>query len=104
MSDQAEAVVAVRDVDLTDGAGGPVYVVQRAGSGKDCAVWTDVARVTAPARSKRKTIISAAVKGAALVVPSGGSNGGLTLRVLDADAAHEHKVGLKKRDPELVIG
>lgn len=43
-----QVVVEVPEVDLTGGAGGSVYVVQRAGSGSDCASWTDVARVTAP--------------------------------------------------------
>lgn len=102
------AVVEVRDVDLTDGKGGSVYVVQRlepssplpldeAGAGR---CWTDVARVTAPVRAKRATILRAAVKGAGLSLPKSG----VSLRVLDAAAAHEHKVGLKPRDPELVIG
>jgi hypothetical protein len=27
-----------------------------------------------------------------------------TVRVLDADAAREHPVGLREREPELVIG
>lgn len=98
----AEAVVEVPEVDLTGGAGGSVYVVQRAGVGSDCATWTDVARVTAPARAKRATILKAAVKGASLL--AGKSSSRVTLRVLDVAAAHEHKVGFKSRDPELVIG
>jgi hypothetical protein len=91
-------VVAVPEVDLTDGKGGPVYVVQMAGPGESRVAWTDVARVVAPPRSKRKTIVTAAVRHAdpSLKLPA-------TVRVLDVDAAHEHKVGLKKRDPELVI-
>lgn len=92
----SEVVVDVPEVDLTDGKGGAVYVVQVAGVGAECASWTDIARVTAPARTKRATIIRAAVG-------SLGTFTEMTMRVLDADAAREHKVGLRERDPELVI-
>jgi hypothetical protein len=97
--DAAAVVVEVPEVDLTGGKGGPVYVVQVAGSGEDCATWTDFARVTAPVRSKRKTIIQAAMRSYAgpRTLPA-------TVRVLDADAAREHPVGLREREPELVIG
>jgi hypothetical protein len=95
--DAAAVVVEVPEVDLTGGKGGPVYVVQVAGSGEDCATWTDFARVTAPARSKRKTIIGAAVRAAKLKPP-------MVLRVLDADAAKEYRPRFKDREPELVIG
>lgn len=95
--DVAAVVAEVPEVDLTNGEGGPTYVVQVAGSGEDCATWTDFARVTAPVRSKRKTIIGAAVRVAKLKPP-------MVLRVLDADAAKEYRPRLKEREPELVIG
>lgn len=92
----ADVVVGVPEVDLADGAGGSVYVVQVAGVGSDCVTWTDVARVVAPARSKRATILRAAARtfGA---LPA-------TVRVLDELAAREHRVELRQVDPELVIG
>lgn len=101
MADAAEVVVAVPEVDLTDGKGGSVYVVQAAGTGAERAVWADIARVVAPPRSKRATIIRAAVgraqESAAPRLPA-------TLRVLDAQAAREHRVELRQVDPQLVIG
>jgi hypothetical protein len=91
----AEVVVDVPEVDLTDGAGGPVYVVQVAGVGSECVMWTDVCRVVVPPRSKLKKIVGGA-KAHLGELPA-------TVRVLDVDAAKEHAVGLKERDPELVI-
>ncbi len=91
-------------------AGPQVYVVQVRGAMReqeagemafaphpDGALWCDIATVTVPARSKRKTIIEAARAKVAIELPA-------TLRVLDADAAREFPVGLKPRMPELVIG
>lgn len=92
----SEVVVEVSVVDLTEGAGGSRYVVQVAGVGLDCASWTDVARVVAPARSKRATIIRAAVRAFGGELP-------VVVRVLDEVAAREHRVSFVDRDPELVI-
>lgn len=80
-------------------AGPQVYVVQRLGQRVEgIAEWTDIAAVTVPARSKRKSIIEAALAtDSALKLP-------LTVRVLDADAAREIAVGLRQREPELEIG
>lgn len=90
-------VVDVPVVDLTEGAGGVEYVVQRAGFGVDVVVWADIARVVARARTKRATIIRAACA-------VGEFASGATVRVLDADAARGHVVSLRERPPELVIG
>lgn len=95
-----ESVPEVPEVDLTGGKGGPVYVVQLKGPGAYPGVWEDFASVTAPARSKRKTIIEAAMRsdaGKQVKLPG-------VVRVLDADAAKERPVGLREREPELVIG
>lgn len=83
-------------------AGPQVYVVQRLASrasGSPVA-WEDVATVTVPPRSKRRTIIAAALAteaGKQLALPA-------KLRVLDADAWREHSVELRQAEPELVIG
>jgi hypothetical protein len=82
-----------------------VYVVQRRiGADQEPMieppVWEDVATVTVPARSKRATVIEAALRsdaGKRVTLP-------VTVRVLDVDAAREHPVGLREREPELVIG
>lgn len=101
-----EVVVEVPTVDLTEGAGGVEYVVQRAGTGEDVVVWTDIARVVVPARTKRATIIRAACDGLAVRGADGIPviRGPVTVRVLDAGAAREHVVSLRERAPELVIG
>lgn len=93
-------------------AGPQVYVVQvqvgseseRRSAGEEVKLtgkrWEDVGTVTVPARTKRRTIIEQALNtenGRKLSLP-------VTLRILDADAAREFPVGLKPRDPELVIG
>lgn len=90
-------------------AGPQVYVVQVRGFTQDSVepfkphaegdVWADVATVKVPPRSKRKTIIERALNASSvkLELP-------VTLRILDADAAREFPVGLRPRDPELVIG
>lgn len=57
----------------------------------------DFCRVVAPARSKRPTIIRAAMSVSALVMP-------MTVRVLDSAAAMEHRVSTREVAPELVIG
>lgn len=107
-ADEAEA--AAREAARARQPAGPqVYVVQkrvssgaeRRGVGGDAVIegprWEDIATVTVPARSKRRTIVEAARQKVAIELPA-------TLRILDADAAREFPVGLKPRDPELVIG
>lgn len=95
VKDFVSVVAELRTVDLTNGAGGVAYVVQVAGTGDDVLVWTDIVRVVAPGRSKRQTIIRVAIEsGVSLPV---------TVRVLDATAAHEHRVTALAREPQLVI-
>lgn len=92
--------VLVREVpavDLTEGRGGSVYVVQAAGVGAEFADWSDVARVTAAKRTQRRTIITAAVEVAGLELPA-------TVRLLDEEAAREHPVSAEMQPPKLVIG
>lgn len=109
------AAIEVQAGSTRQPAGPQVYVVQvRVGAGwlvgevgeevtlpePGIALWEDVCSVTVPARSKRKTIIERALnseEGRQLTLP-------VILRILDADAAREFPVGLKPRDPELVIG
>jgi hypothetical protein len=110
----AVSEVAAEAIQPTRQSAGPqVYVVQLRTAGEATsadgepatgfgsgALWMDLAVVTVPARSKRRTIIAAALateRGAELTLP-------VTLRILDADAAREFPVGLRPRDPELVIG
>jgi hypothetical protein len=106
--DAAAVVVEVPEVDLTGGKGGPVYVVQvlqdlhvtEDTMYEPVGAWVDVVAVRALARSKRRTIIEAALRsdaGKQLTLPA-------RVRVLDVDAAREHPVGLREREPELVIG
>lgn len=97
---QDVVVVELPTVDLTEGAGGSVFVVQCAGVGvgAEVATWVDFCRVVAPARSKRPTIIRAAmsVNSPLALMP-------LTVRVLDVAAAAEHRVSQREVAPELVI-
>src|SRR4051812_26405617 len=90
-------------------AGPQVYVVQVRGHelpdhetfvpNAEGHLWHDVATVEVPPRSKRRTIIERALNAAETPIELP-----VTLRILDADAAREFPVGLKPRDPELVIG
>lgn len=109
---RAEEAKAKREArQAREAARGPaVYVVQQLGVMRESSdgvvewvgdetggLWVDICTVSVPARSKRKTIIEAARREVAIELPA-------TLRILDADAAREFPVGLKPRDPELVIG
>lgn len=63
--------------------------------------WRDVATVTVPARTHRKTIIKKALE-QANVAPTPGSS--LRLRVLDADSARVETVGAVQPPPQLTFG
>lgn len=60
------------------------------------AFWVDIAQVTVPIRSQRKTILREAVA-QGLELPA-------TVRILDADAAEEVPVSLGEAQRPLVIG
>lgn len=93
------AAAAVRQA-----AGEQSYVVQQRflhpveGGGEE-VVWVDIAAVVVPARSKRSTIVRAALTSDGVVVSLPAE-----FRVLDAVAAKLVSVSERQRDPELVIG
>lgn len=86
-------------------AGPQVYVVQRRLAPTIDDVpgspvrWEDVASVTVEPRSKRSTVIRAAIEQAGLVVGDA-----VLMRVLDAASAVEVPVGTRQPPLELVIG
>jgi hypothetical protein len=90
-------VVQVRVVVEREGSAEALKVRVDPGEMPGVSLWDDVCEVTMPAGSKRKTIIAAALAKTPVELPA-------TLRILDADAAREFPVGLRPRDPELVIG
>lgn len=77
------------------------YVVQRQIDDEAGATthWEDIATVTVPPRTKRRTIIERALlaANAELRLP-------VTLRILDATAAASIPVSVREREPGLVIG
>jgi hypothetical protein len=84
-----------------------VYVVQqRREGGKDVPgvqadyVWEDIATVTVPARTHRKTVIEKALDQAFAPTAPGTS----VLRVLDEGSARETKVEMEQPPPRLKIG
>lgn len=82
-------VVQMKD-DVTTATG--------AGSGTaEKQMWVDVATVSVPAKTKRKTVIEKALAQAGL------DSGELTLRVLDEDSAHESVVEWEQPPPRLKI-
>lgn len=87
MADQT--YVVVRSERLTDD------------SGNLWDVWTDVATVTVPARTQRKTVIEKALNDAGLVPPVGEQ---FEVRVLDADSSRTVTVGSVQPPPVLQIG
>lgn len=64
--------------------------------------WREIATVTVPPRSKRRTILAAALAEAEIKPEVGG--GTLTFRVLDEDSARPIQAAPKLRDPEWEIG
>lgn len=88
----------------SEAVGDAVYVVQRHETLPDVDSggerWVDVATVTAPPRSKRKTVIGKALAQSG-IRPQGEP---LRLRVLDAASARETIVEPVQPDPEWKIG
>jgi hypothetical protein len=81
-----------------------VYVVQKQqeeGEGPDDRhmAWVDIATVTVPARTHRKTVIEKALGDAGLDL-----TGGVVVRVLDEGSARESKVETEQPPPRLKIG
>ncbi len=69
-------------------------------SGPPEYVWRDVATVTVPARTHRKTVVEKALKDAVIEPPAGEQ---LRVRVLDADSARPFTVGVVQPPPQLHI-
>lgn len=69
-------------------------------SEKEC--WADIAQVSAPLRSKRKTVIGLALAQSGL--RPGDDQRPLRLRVLDAASAHETEIAPFQPDAEWRIG
>jgi hypothetical protein len=61
--------------------------------------WLDVATVTVPARTHRKTVIEKALLAANVDI-----DGAITVRVLDEQSARETKVETEQPPPRLKIG
>jgi hypothetical protein len=61
--------------------------------------WLDVATVTVPARTKRKSVIRKGLKQAGLEI----TTEGMPARALDADSAHAYMVGMDQPEPQLRI-
>lgn len=80
-------------------AGPQVYVVQQRFVQAEQVCWLDLASVTVPPRSKRSTVIRAAIEQAGVKVEPG-----MVVRVLDAGSAVEVPVGTRQPPAELVIG
>lgn len=74
------------------------YIVQ---SKDESGFWSDVATITAPARTKRRKIIGLALAESGLRPEVGGEP--LRLRVLDAASAHVTSVSAVAVDPKLEI-
>lgn len=71
-------------------------------NGDGAVAWEDIATVSVPPRTKRKTIIEKAFAEAGVNAPPL-----LTtwhIRVLDEESAREIPVGAKEQPPKLVIG
>lgn len=80
--------------------GGPRPEGDAAGGALEGATWVDVATVTVPPRSQRRTIIRAALEESGYGVGDAGE----VMRVLDAGSALETPVGKRQPPAELVIG
>jgi hypothetical protein len=76
-----------------------VYVVQEYRPGGQAGVWRDLAVVTVPARTHRKTVIEKALEQANASI-----DGVMTVRVLDEQSARESKVETEQPPPRLRIG
>ncbi len=63
--------------------------------------WVDVATVTVPARTLRKTVVEKALSEAGITPEVGGQ---MHVRVLDAQSASPFTVGAEQPAPVLVIG
>lgn len=83
------------------------YVVQQqrvfgdALGGSDITAWVDVATVTVPPRTFRKSVVEKALTEAG-ITPEVGQQ--LQVRVLDADSARPFPVGAVQPPPQIVIG
>jgi hypothetical protein len=79
-----------------------VYVVQKRRDmpTSESEAWTDIATVTVPARTHRKTVIEKALGQAGVTE----TNGAIFVRVLDAESARESKVETEQPPPRLKIG
>ena len=78
------------------------YVVQVEKALADEFVWTDVAAVTVPARTKRRGIIGKALVQAGVRPEVGGEP--LRVRVLDASSSAVTEVAAVQPEPQLRIG
>jgi hypothetical protein len=84
-----------------------VYVVQEQRDAVDDSGqtlwtgWLDIATVTVPARTHRKTVIEKALEEAGIMHTNGVK---LTVRVLDEEAARETPVETEQPPPRLKIG
>ena len=75
------------------------YVVQV--GNEDTKVWTDVATVEVPARTKRRRVIELGFA-QSKIMPKVGED--LRVRVLDAESAEVIPVGAEEQEPKLRIG
>lgn len=73
--------------------------INEAGDTASRAIWKDIAAVSVPAKSKRKTIIALALVEAGIKPEVGAEP--LKLRALDARSAHVTVVVAKAVDPQL---
>jgi hypothetical protein len=69
--------------------------------GKAYGAWVDVATVTVPPRTHRKTVVERAFEQAGVSVAVGET---VSVRVLDADSARVLPVGSVQPPPQLTIG
>lgn len=77
-----------------------LQVRQQTGGDEGAVTWSDVATVEVPANTRRKTAIKRA-----LAAWAGSVEGGITVRLLDADSAEEVPVRPKPPEaPQLEIG
>jgi len=79
--------------------GDAVYVVQT----EDGLLWKDIATVTVPAKTKRKTVIARAVEQAGDALKLGPTTS-VVLRVIPAEHAEKIKVEMEQPPPQLRIG
>ncbi len=93
MEDQTYLVQREYDVESLSG--------EDRAEGRPMPAWVDVATVTVPARTLRKTVLEKALKDAG-ITPEVGQQ--MRVRVLDAQSASPFTVGAEQPAPVLVIG